>query len=117
MMRQRPTPKLLMLGAGFGVWMLTFAAVYALQGIGCEAGWDTVKVGQVSSLRIMLTAVIVAGLGLTFAISRYASRHRRIPEISAPHRFLLAVAETSAIAATAAGLATFAGVVSLTACN
>lgn len=46
--------------AGFGIWGLCFALLYAAQATGCEWGWHEVPVGPVTLQRLLLGAILLA---------------------------------------------------------
>ena len=50
------------------IWAMFFSLFYALQFVGCRAGWDLVLWGTVSQLRVLIVAV----LGLALIASAYA---------------------------------------------
>ncbi len=58
--------------AGFSIWAATFVALYALNAIGCAAGWDRTGAEPFTAQRAMLLAVAVVGLAGTIAVLRRA---------------------------------------------
>ncbi|MDO5898444.1 MULTISPECIES: hypothetical protein [unclassified Agrobacterium] len=50
------------------LWAMFFSLFYAVQSVGCRAGWDLVLWGDISQLRVLIVAV----LGLALIVSAYA---------------------------------------------
>jgi len=59
--------------SGMIIWAIWFVVVYALTGVGCEAGWETRKVpgGNLLSAMMLLTTVLALALIALAALSGY----------------------------------------------
>lgn len=64
------------MSAGLGLWTVVFALLYALHGVGCEAGWATTRVAGISLHRMVLLAAWIAGSGAGLLL---ALAFQRIP--------------------------------------
>jgi ABC-type sugar transport system permease subunit len=53
-----PARRLWLLGAGYGVWFLALAVIYAVHALGCAFAWPT------GALRLGLAAALLAGLAV-----------------------------------------------------
>lgn len=67
---------LLRLSAGLTGWAAAFCLIYALHGLGCAAGWETVRIGGTSVQRLMLLAAWAIALGTTLVIALWLRRFR-----------------------------------------
>ena len=61
-MSQVPARHIWLILIGYIVWSLLFVGLYALQAIGCAAGWHEVAIGPTDLHRILLVAVYLGGL-------------------------------------------------------
>ncbi len=108
---------LLGLGLGFGIWAIGFVALYAAQGTGCALGWDAVRVGPASLLRVVLIVLSLATLAAAFVVQRRL--HATPPATGGlldARSFLASVsAQCACYALPAVGL-TFSGVTVLSPC-
>ena len=101
---------ILMLGAGFTLWAMTFVALYAMLSLGCRLGWDHIELAYGITLqRGQLIAIFVLGL---IACVVLALRINSPGEAS----MLRTAARWSAQAATAAVILVFAPVFALSTC-
>jgi len=107
---------LLTLAAGFTIWAVGFAVIYAVQGAGCAYGWDLIALGPVSLLRLVLILLTVATAAIIYVVARALSGAIPGKERDASH-FMLSVAAGAALLAVPATLFTFAGVFIATACS
>lgn len=101
---------LLGLGAGFAVWASAFVALYAMLSVGCRFGWEGVELlPGLSAQRAQLILLLALHLGVGAVLAvRF-----RVP----PHGpFLWRLSYLAAVAALAASLFTFAGVLVLSSC-
>ena len=61
------------LAAGFSIWLAALSLLYGVQAMGCTLSWETIFIGPMSLLRIMLIGIAasqVALLAWLFAYSR-----------------------------------------------
>jgi hypothetical protein len=107
----------LLLG-GFTIWAVAFAAIYGLNGLGCEAGWYRIGQEPLTLQRVLLTAaslVSIAAIGLLWLYIR-----RRLGDNGRDPRGASGFLETSGlyatIAAFVAALFTFAPTIALSTC-
>lgn len=92
------------------IWALFFSLFYALQSVGCRAGWDLVLWGNISQLRV----VIVAVLGLALIMSAYA--YFAIIKNQAAGAGLRRIGQYCAIASMASTILVFPGIFWLQLC-
>lgn len=105
--------RLVPLALGFGIWALGFVVIYAIQGLGCAAGWDRVAVGGLSLLRLLIGGLVVMTLlAALIAARRMAAR----PAANGPASFIRWVSATCAWFALPAIALTFSGVLMTSAC-
>lgn len=71
-----------LLAVGFGVWASALVLVYVLHSVGCVFGWPK------GTLRLSLTLVILAYLGLIGALWRAYARTRALPDLGDTGSFL-----------------------------
>ena len=57
-----PARNIWLILVGYVAWSLLFVALYALQGIGCAAGWHLIAIGPTDLHRILLVTVYLGGL-------------------------------------------------------
>ena len=55
-MRSR-IPPLVLMAAGFGIWASAFVLLYSAASLGCELGWNQIRVGPISLLRTILAGL------------------------------------------------------------
>ncbi|MFL9828501.1 hypothetical protein [Rhodoplanes sp. SY1] len=67
---------LLLLVAGFVIWSSAFVLLYALQSIGCAAGWERTTLAGASLLRALLVLLWTAHVGALVALVIYTWRRR-----------------------------------------
>ena len=105
-----PEGRLWWLMAGFGVWCVALAALYALHAIGCAFAWSS------GSLRIGLIVIVFAGLLAIAAMWRGLARTGPDPAFGQPGAFLHAVVIATLIAAFVTTLLTLAPTLLLVTC-
>lgn len=49
----------------FVLWSVYFSALYAVQGVGCRANWDTVYLGGLPVLRLILIAMFLVAVTIS----------------------------------------------------
>jgi len=108
--RAVPEGRLWWLVAGFGVWCVALAALYALHAIGCAFAWSS------GSLRTGLTVIVLAGLLAIAAMWRGLARTDPDPALGPPGAFLHAVVVGTLIAAFVTTLLTLAPTLLLVTC-
>lgn len=114
-----PSPRTLaLLGAGFAVWAIGFAVLYAILSLGCALGWERAGLGPVSLQRAVLLALALAALLATALVAR---RIAAVPPAASgadgPGAFVLTVSRYGALAAVPATAFTFLGVTMLSTCS
>ena len=108
--RATPSRPLWWLAAGFTIWCLALAILYALHAIGCAFGWPT------GPLRLSLAIVLLAHLVAIGWLWRYRAAARRDPGPEPISTFLHTVVIWTLIAALAATVITFGPALLLTTC-
>ncbi|MGE0745560.1 MAG: hypothetical protein AB7K86_09935 [Rhodospirillales bacterium] len=109
-------PALRDLAAGFVLWALAFATLYAMLSLGCRLGWHDVEVASGISLqRLQLSVLVLVFLatqaGLLLRLRSTAAN------ADATAGFLSAAGRCAAAAAIGASLFTFSGIAGLSACT
>lgn len=101
---------------GYTLWSLLFVGLYALQSIGCAAGWNTVAVGPTDMHRIVLIAVYLGGL---LALAGVLLVQARMPAGGhpAPAPFLRRAGVLATLAALVSSALIFAPVLAVSACR
>jgi hypothetical protein len=51
---RRRIPPLFLMAAGFGIWASAFVLLYSAASLGCELGWNHIRLGPISLLRTIL---------------------------------------------------------------
>lgn len=67
---------LLRLSAGLIGWAAAFCLIYALHGVGCAAGWNTLPLGGVGVHHAVLLVAWMLSLAATLAIALWLRRYR-----------------------------------------
>ncbi|MFL9824204.1 hypothetical protein [Rhodoplanes sp. SY1] len=106
---------LLLLVAGFVIWSSAFVLLYALQSIGCAAGWERPTVAGTSLLRALLVLLWTAHVGALVALLIYTWRRR--PGGAEVARFAHRVAIGTSMVALVATLWTGAPIVAASMCD
>lgn len=107
---------ILWLIVGFGVWSLAFVALYALQAVGCAAGWNLVRIGPTDLHRIVLIAAFVlslAGIGVVLVLQY---RRREFGNEPAT-RFLHGAGIAASLSAALVSVLVFSPVLGLSTCR
>lgn len=101
---------------GYTVWGLLFVGLYALQAIGCAAGWNTVAIGPTDLHRILLVAVYLGGL---LALAGVLLVQARLPAGRSPEPapFLRRAGVLATLTALAASALVFAPALAVSACR
>lgn len=63
------------MSAGLALWAAVFCLLYALHGVGCEAGWATTRMLGMSLHRVVLLAAWIAGSGAALLLALALRRH------------------------------------------
>ena len=118
MMATQSPRTLALLAAGFAVWALGFAVLYAVLSLGCALGWDRVGLGPVSLQRAILLALALAALLAAVLVARrLAVLSPDGSDADGPTAFVLTVSRYGALAAVPATAFTFLGVTMLSTCQ
>jgi hypothetical protein len=115
-----PASRLLLLAAGFVVWSSAFVALYAMLSVGCRLGWQDIDLtGGLTLQRAQLLAILVLHLGAGLWLALWLRGRTTIakPSGEPADRFVRRAAYAAAVAAVAATLFSFAGVMFLSACH
>lgn len=102
--------RLMLLGAGFGIWASAFVLLYAMLSVGCRFGWHEMELaGGLTVQRAQLVAILLlhvaAAAALAIALRRRAGT------------FLPGAGYLAALAALAATIFTFAPIFALSPCS
>ncbi len=65
--------------AGFAAWSVAFVALYGLLSIGCELGWQQLKIGPANLHRVVLIATWIASIAINGWIMLASWRGMRAP--------------------------------------
>lgn len=108
---------LLLLIAGFVLWSIAFSALYGALGVGCELGWQDVRLGPISLNTAVLAAILLGHLALHAALVVWLWRRsfdaKGHPQ---PSRFLAYASLGTAVSGLIATLWTGAPIAFLTQC-
>jgi hypothetical protein len=75
-MRNR-IPPLVLMAAGFGIWASAFVVLYSAASLGCELGWNHVRLGPISLLRTILIAIWLIHMAALAWLFRHCMRAAR----------------------------------------
>ncbi len=76
-MRSR-IPPLVLMATGFAIWASAFVLLYSAASLGCELGWNQIRVGPISLLRTILAGlwlIHMAALAWLFVYCARAARN------------------------------------------
>lgn len=115
-MSQVPARHIWLILIGYIVWSLLFVGLYALQAIGCAAGWHEVAIGPTDLHRILLVAVYLGGL---LALGGVLLVQARMPAAGRPEPapFLRRAGVWATLAALVSSALAFAPVLALSTCQ
>jgi hypothetical protein len=101
---------------GYVAWGLLFVALYALQAIGCAAGWHLIAIGPTDLHRILLVALYLGGL---LALAGVLWLQARMPTAGypPPAPFLRRAGVIATLAALVSSALIFAPVLAVSACR
>lgn len=101
---------------GYLAWSVLFVGLYALQALGCAAGWHQVQVGPTDLHRVLLVATYLGGL---LALAGVLLVQARIPAEGhpAPAPFLRRAGVLATLAALVSSALIFAPVLAVSACR
>ncbi|HEV7278443.1 MAG TPA: hypothetical protein VGN80_19360 [Devosiaceae bacterium] len=101
---------------GYIAWSVLFVGLYALQALGCAAGWHQVTVGPTDLHRILLVAAYFGGL---LALAGVLLVQARMPTegYPAPAPFLRRAGVLATLAALVSSALIFAPVLAVSACR
>lgn len=101
---------------GYVAWSLLFVGLYALQALGCVAGWHLVAVGPTDLHRILLIATYLGGL---LALVGVLWLQAKLPTAGrpAPAPFLRRAGVIATLAALVSSALIFAPVLAVSACR
>jgi hypothetical protein len=108
---------LLTLAAGFTIWAIGFAVIYAVQGAGCAYGWDRIALGPISLLRWILGMLATGTAVCIYLTKRKLSNILAANARNEADHFLLSIATCAALIAIPTTLFTFAGILITTVCG
>lgn len=109
--------RILYLVLGFTLWGAAFLTLYAVQAVGCAAGWDGVQIAGTSALRLVLIALFLVFSLLAFGLVKWIeARRARTPRGRRVRIFLTRTGYLAAAAALGATLLVFAPVFFASAC-
>jgi hypothetical protein len=116
MMSSVPARNIWLIVVGYVAWSLLFVGLYALQALGCAAGWHLVAIGPTDLHRILLVGTYAAGL---LALAAVLWLQAKLPTAGrpAPAPFLRRAGVLATLAALVSSALIFAPVLAVTACR
>lgn len=72
-MRSR-IPPLLLMAAGFAIWASAFVLLYSAASLGCELGWNHIRVGPISLSRTVLIGLWLVHMAALAWLFLYCAR-------------------------------------------
>lgn len=111
-----PARNIWLILVGYVAWSLLFVALYALQAIGCAAGWHLIAIGPTDLHRMLLVALYLGGL---LALAGVLLVQARMPTADrpAPAPFLRRAGVIATLAALVSSALIFAPVLAVSACR
>ncbi len=110
----------LLIAAGFTIWLTGLAVLYGVNAIGCKLDWQAVTILQTVSLQrtvvVAIFAAHVAALVLFFILVRKNWGRAGAAGLDRPERFVKRITEIGLLAALASTVFAFFGVFWLTQC-
>lgn len=101
---------MLLLAAGFSIWVVAFVILYSMLSVGCAFGWDGIKIAGLLSLqRLQLIALFLLHVGAVLALTLFLRRRAR-------RSFLHGVGYAASFAALGATFCTYVAVFFLSPC-
>lgn len=101
--------------AGFILWSGMFLVLYGVQATGCKLGWHQIAIGPISLLRLLLSCLLLASIGLLYGMATHWLRPAA-DETRGEQHVLLRIAMLVHVAAAAATFVTFMGIFWLSLC-
>jgi hypothetical protein len=111
-----PARNIWLILVGYVSWSVLFVGLYALQALGCAAGWNLIAVGPTDLHRILLLVAYFGGLLSLAAVLWLQVRMPRADQ-PPPGRFLRLAGILATLAALVSSLLVFAPVLAVSACR